>query len=47
MILAIMRQKQVISNPSASETFAEGDLLIVLGTREQLTKLESIASGQN
>ncbi|HWJ02266.1 MAG TPA: potassium channel protein, partial [Verrucomicrobiae bacterium] len=45
IILAIMRQKQVISNPSVSETFADGDLLIVLGTREQLTKLESIASG--
>ncbi|MFZ3130046.1 MAG: potassium channel protein [Desulfosporosinus sp.] len=44
MVLAILRNKQVISNPGAEEEILQGDLLIVLGLREQLHRLEDIAA---
>ncbi|MGC7872313.1 potassium channel family protein [Desulfosporosinus sp. SYSU MS00001] len=44
MILAILRNDRVISNPSAQEEIIEGDLLIVLGLREQLHLLEEVAA---
>jgi len=44
MVLAILRNKQVISNPGASEEILQGDLLIVFGLREQLHRLEEVAA---
>jgi len=44
MVLAILRDNQVISNPGAEEQIFKGDLLIVLGLREQLHRLEDVAS---
>ena len=44
MILAILRDNQVISNPGASEEILPGDLLIVLGLRDQLHRLEKLAA---
>jgi len=44
MILAILRNKLVISNPSAMEEILQGDLLIVFGLREQLHRLEQVAA---
>ncbi|WP_407308789.1 potassium channel family protein [Desulfosporosinus sp. SB140] len=46
MVLAILRDKLVISNPDAQEVIMEGDLLIVLGLREQLHRLEEVAANQ-
>ncbi len=42
MVLAILRDEQVISNPSAREEILQGDLLIVLGLRDQLHLLEKL-----
>lgn len=44
MVLAILRNDRVISNPSAMEEILEGDLLIVFGLREQLHLLEDVAA---
>jgi len=44
MVLAILRNKEVISNPGAEEEIFQGDLLIVLGLRDQLHRLEDIAA---
>ncbi|AFM41931.1 K+ transport system, NAD-binding component [Desulfosporosinus acidiphilus SJ4] len=44
MILAIVRENRVISNPSAQEEILERDLLIVLGLRDQLRLLEKVAA---
>ena len=44
MILAILRDNQVISNPGAEEEIWQGDLLIVIGLREQLHRLEQVAA---
>ena len=44
MILAILRDNQVISNPDAREVILQGDLLIVLGLRDQLHRLEKLAA---
>jgi voltage-gated potassium channel len=44
IVLAILRNKQVIGNPGAEEEILQGDLLIVLGLREQLHRLEDIAA---
>jgi voltage-gated potassium channel len=44
MVLAILRNNQVISNPGAEEAILEGDLLIVFGLREQLHRLEGVAA---
>lgn len=44
MVLAILRNELVISNPDAQEEILEGDLLIVLGLREQLRRLEEVAA---
>ncbi|HEY8909182.1 MAG TPA: NAD-binding protein, partial [Desulfosporosinus sp.] len=44
MVLAILRDHRVISNPGASEEILQGDLLIVLGLREQLHRLENVAA---
>ncbi|MFC1860464.1 potassium channel family protein [Chloroflexota bacterium] len=42
-ILAISRKRgKMVANPSAEETIQAGDILITLGTREQLTALEEI-----
>ena len=43
VILAISRKRgKVVTNPTAEETIQTGDMLITLGTREQLTALEKI-----
>ncbi|MDP4126143.1 MAG: NAD-binding protein [Bacillota bacterium] len=44
MILAILRDDQVISNPGAEVEIWKGDLLIVLGLKEQLHRLEEVAA---
>lgn len=44
MVLAILRGDQVISNPSAGDQLSQGDLLIVLGLRDQLHRLEKLAA---
>lgn len=44
MIMAILRENQVISNPDAEEVILQGDLLIVFGLREQLHRLEEVAA---
>lgn len=44
MIVAIKRKEDIISNPAAEETILSGDLLIAIGTRPQLAKLEQMAS---
>ena len=44
MVLAILRNNQVISNPGAEEEILQSDLLIVLGLREQLHRLEGVAA---
>jgi voltage-gated potassium channel len=44
MVLAILRNNHVISNPGAEDEILEGDLLIVLGLREQLRRLEEVAA---
>lgn len=46
IVLAIVRENQVISNPNATEMFLSGDLLIVLGLREQLQRLEEVAASR-
>jgi len=47
MVLAIIRDKLVISNPSAEEEILQGDVLIVIGLREQLHRLEEVAANIN
>ncbi|WP_229248275.1 TrkA C-terminal domain-containing protein [Desulfosporosinus shakirovi] len=44
MVLAILRGDQVISKPSAGDQLSLGDLLIVLGLRDQLHRLEKLAA---
>ena len=44
MVMSILRDKQVISNPNADEVIMQGDLLIVFGLSEQLQRLEEVAS---
>jgi len=44
MVLAILRNNQVISNPGAEEEILQADLLIVFGLREQLHRLEGVAA---
>ena len=46
IVLAILRNNQVISNPDAQEAFLPDDLLIVLGLREQLQRLEKVAASK-
>jgi K+ transport systems, NAD-binding component len=40
-VLAIKRQDSMLVNPSGEERILEGDILVVLGTTEQLAKLTS------
>lgn len=44
MVLAILRNNEVISNPVAEEELLEGDVLIVLGLRDQLHRLEKLVA---
>lgn len=44
MIVAIKRNEEIITNPGAAEAIEAGDLLIAIGTRPQLAKLELFAS---
>lgn len=46
MVLAILRNDQVISNPDAEELISQGDLLIVFGIRDQLHRLEEVAANK-
>ncbi|HWQ89351.1 MAG TPA: potassium channel protein [Desulfitobacteriaceae bacterium] len=46
IIIAIARGKNLISNPDAEEVILSGDLLIVLGKKEQLQRLEQIAESK-
>jgi len=43
IVIAIARGKDLISNPEAEEVILSGDLLIVLGKKEQLQRLEHLA----
>ncbi len=45
IVLAIVRDGSVISNPGPAERMQEGDVLIALGSREQMGKLEELALG--
>ncbi len=44
MVVAIKRNEDLITNPGAEEVIEKGDLLIAIGTRPQLAKLEEMAS---
>lgn len=44
MVIAIMRNGTMIPNPGAEDLIQVGDLLIALGTGEQLRRLEKLAS---
>ena len=44
MIVAIKRNEDIITNPGADSVIEAGDLLIAIGTRPQLAKLEKLAS---
>jgi voltage-gated potassium channel len=44
IVMAILRENQVISNPDAEEVILQGDLLIVFGLKEQLHRLEEVAA---
>jgi|SRR5665648_52950 len=46
MVMAILRENQVISNPDADEVILEGDLLIVFGLKGQLHRLEEVAANK-
>lgn len=46
MVVAIQRGEKLISNPDAGELILAFDLLISLGTREQLAALEKLAQGR-
>jgi voltage-gated potassium channel len=43
IVIAIARDKELISNPEALEVILSDDLLIVLGKKEQLLQLEKVA----
>jgi voltage-gated potassium channel len=47
MIVAIKRNEEIITNPGAADSIKSGDLLIAIGTRMQLAKLEQLASSRN
>lgn len=44
MVVAIKRNEDTITNPDADDIIEKGDLLIAIGTRPQLAKLEKLAS---
>ncbi len=46
IVIAIVRNNKVISNPVAHEVILDGDLLIVFGKREQLQLLEQVAASR-
>jgi voltage-gated potassium channel len=46
MIVAIKRDEEIISNPTAEEIIMAGDLLIAIGTRPQLAQLEQVAASR-
>ncbi|MHB8126965.1 MAG: potassium channel family protein [Desulfitobacteriaceae bacterium] len=46
IVIAIVRDNQVISNPVAQEVIFVGDLLIVFGKKEQLQRLEQVAASK-
>ena len=45
IVVAIKRETQLLSNPKADEVLCGGDVLIVLGRRDLLNRLNEIASG--
>ncbi|MCL6610281.1 MAG: potassium channel protein [Peptococcaceae bacterium] len=47
LLLAIKREKEIILNPMPEEAFRPGDILIVLGAAESLSRLENEALGIN
>ncbi len=47
MIVAIKRNEDIITNPGANDIIEKGDLLIAIGTRPQLARLEQMASARN
>lgn len=44
MVVAIKRNEEIITNPDADDIIEKGDMLIAIGTRPQLAKLEKLAS---
>lgn len=46
-VIAIMRGDEVVSNPRSEEIFRLDDLIIAIGTREQLSKLEDLCAGRS
>lgn len=43
-IIAVVRDRQVVANPKSSTVFAEGDLVGLIGTDEQVAATEAITS---
>lgn len=43
-IVSIIRGDEIIKNPSATTTIQEGDLLMVMGTKESVDKLERMVT---
>jgi len=46
-IVAIQRGSDTVPNPGPDETIAAGDILVTLGTREELTKLEALVEADD
>jgi TrkA domain protein len=46
-IVAIQRGSDTVPNPGPDETIAAGDILVTLGTREELTKLEGLVEADD
>jgi len=46
MVVAIQRQGKLKANPVPDEILRAGDMLIAIGTRQQLQKLEELACGR-
>lgn len=47
IVVAIKRGDQVITNPRASDVICGGDIMIVLGQREPLSRLNQLAVGHS
>ena len=45
IVVAVKRGDQVLTNPRANEVICGGDIMIVLGQREPLSKLNKLAAG--
>jgi TrkA domain protein len=46
-VIAIQRDSETIPNPGPAETVAAGDILVTMGTREELESLESLVESSD